>query len=1073
MRIRLNNVDHYQAAPSGFDPQLFGPHGSTQQRNAPLVPVIRVFGSTETGQKLRASIDHALATSYRRNVYDGKAIFVGHISLVKGIPFFGYHVGYRFYLKIYMLNPLNMTRFADLLHSGTIMKQVFQPFESHLQYLLQWMCDFNLYGCTYIECDVVKFRDPVPDYLEMESTKHLWHDRSIAPDLISNAADFPRQSHCSIEVDIRVEDILNRKDIHSRDLHHDFVERFKPLAPEEKLVQSLAGLWRDETKRRKLRMGLTDPSSSPFPPEVLVSMSVDARDTSKGGWIHEEEFRSMIDSLVGQEKPNAGAEKPKFEDFVRLQDGEVGIQTVLESVGDLFSASLQTSFAGSPPPPVDIHTSDGVRDDSDWEKALMHDDNDFPYASDDDEVAKALAATQLRLSKKAESATVQSSPRRSQQASTRPLSWTEQRKNGVQSAQRGTVDTSVSTDVVGKAFVETHLPLSSDEQASKLAQDKLDSSQPRKRRRLSTENANSALHSPNSRRVRFDADEISVSQSSQSRSATDHVEPKPSEAKSSGGSTEISPNKQPQANHEISPPPQIVRLATNFAQSSASAPMNRTLIFSRAAPKYEEFGQSLIDMDIPPVVYQDAFYSDEADVPERPRDYAGREFKLESATLPYLPEFDETGTSPATYGAKPPVIVDPLKEDRECARRQRLCSLRHWEFLDRPPRRVDIQRWLDLEEEARSTTAAAFTATRPKPARVVRNDLSQIDGPTQKNKHGFKFSQKQQNTSVRHETQYMSTMSLEVHVNSRRDLAPDPEQDEVNCIFWCIKLDDDEAEAHGEKEGVHGGILLLSPEGGLAKRISSTVSFEVQEENNELDLINRMIDIVRSYDPDILTGYEVHNGSWGYLIERSRIKYEYNLCDEFSRMKSQSHGRFGKDADRWGFNNTSTIRVTGRHMINIWRAMRSELNLLQYTMENVVFHLLHKRIPHHSFQDLTKWYQSGLPHDLDKVIQYFVNRVQVDLEILDANELIPRTSEQARLIGVDFFSVFSRGSQFKVESFMFRIAKPENFVLVSPSRKQVGHQNALECIPLVMEPQSAFYTSPVLVLDFQSFTQAS
>lgn len=33
---------------------------------------------------------------------------------------------------------------------------------------------------------------------------------------------------------------------------------------------------------------------------------------------------------------------------------------------------------------------------------------------------------------------------------------------------------------------------------------------------------------------------------------------------------------------------------------------------------------------------------------------------------------------------------------------------------------------------------------------------------------------------------------------------------------------------------------------------------------------------------------------------------------------------------------------------------------------------------------------------------------------------------------------------------------------------QVGRQNAAECMPLIMEPQSAFYTSPLLVLDFQS-----
>ncbi len=33
---------------------------------------------------------------------------------------------------------------------------------------------------------------------------------------------------------------------------------------------------------------------------------------------------------------------------------------------------------------------------------------------------------------------------------------------------------------------------------------------------------------------------------------------------------------------------------------------------------------------------------------------------------------------------------------------------------------------------------------------------------------------------------------------------------------------------------------------------------------------------------------------------------------------------------------------------------------------------------------------------------------------------------------------------------------------------QVANQPATECIPLVMEPESRFYTSPVIVLDFQS-----
>ncbi|CAN0412046.1 unnamed protein product, partial [Ectocarpus sp. 8 AP-2014] len=87
---------------------------------------------------------------------------------------------------------------------------------------------------------------------------------------------------------------------------------------------------------------------------------------------------------------------------------------------------------------------------------------------------------------------------------------------------------------------------------------------------------------------------------------------------------------------------------------------------------------------------------------------------------------------------------------------------------------------------------------------------------------------------------------------------------------------------------------------------------------------------------------------------------------------------------------------------------------------------------------------------------------------MDKLDLLGRTSEMARLFGIDFFSVLSRGSQYRVEAVMLRVLKPHNFVAVSPSRQQVAGQAAMESIPLVFEPRSRFYTSPVVVLDFQS-----
>lgn len=58
-RVRLNCIDHYQAVPTRFDPRLRkGVHPSQLSRE-PRVPVIRVFGSTETGQKVCAHIHGA------------------------------------------------------------------------------------------------------------------------------------------------------------------------------------------------------------------------------------------------------------------------------------------------------------------------------------------------------------------------------------------------------------------------------------------------------------------------------------------------------------------------------------------------------------------------------------------------------------------------------------------------------------------------------------------------------------------------------------------------------------------------------------------------------------------------------------------------------------------------------------------------------------------------------------------------------------------------------------------------------------------------------------------------------
>ena len=1093
--------------------------------------------------RLHLSIDYALAVSYRRNMNDGKNKFVARITLTKGIPFYGFHVGYRYYLKIYMLNPMVMTRIADLLRQGVIMKKAFQPYEAHLQYLLQWMVDYNLYGCGYIDCGKVKFRSPVPQLEDMTDSSHLWHDRSVPEAYITPELILPRVSHCSVEVDICVQDILNRRDVKPRHLHQDFIERLNPLAPDEKLVHSMAGLWKDETRRRKSNMVNPSPGSSPFPPEVMVSMSADPRNSQPGGWIHEDEFREKVQSLIKDERIKSDGARINFDNFVKPVPFDTTVRTTLESVEDLHPenlrpalglASTNGAFAG-------IYDVIGDTDKEVDEKRILgfgpNDDDEFPFDDDEDmreielsrrraevvdgenPVGKAAlsdveprpgiennldASTAKRADIEAladvlSTPTVSSPTANSrEQSPSAKASLGDGPSNGLlgrgEKRSRSTIDEVIidtnkrqrvktpstsrpaSLDLVPPSFVrsdsfELKRPKSVGLKGAKSTTANLS-------QRPSSQEHSKAHEAHQSRSLNFpvvkDPHEPTTILRLSQKSASQPSPQKPKHV-SFDPATNISPSSAPSSSKDgisggLKSSPSLKKVLYSMQKCFGGSQAGPSLAFAEVPPSKDSVVSSMLGVGLDPTIYQDAYYSNEIDVPERPREWAGKEFRLESTTIPFLPKFDPSGTSLAMNGKKGGGVLDRTKQEDVYEPSRRSCSLQSWAIAGPPPTSAEVRRWALKEQSQKRAELAKVAADSPgKITRKKKTKLSQIDGPTQKNKHGFKYTQNTKTSNIRHEGQYMSTMSLEVHVNSRGNFVPNPEEDEIQCVFWCLQSEGGNGVIATSAGHLHLGIVVLSEDGTQSAKITPQIPcVEIQEESLELDLINRMVEIVRTHDPDILTGYEVHGSSWGYLIERARLKYDYNLCDEFSRMKSQSHGRFGKEADKWGFNNTSTIRVTGRHMINIWRAMRSELNLLQYTMENVVFHLLHQRIPHYTWADLTDWYVNGKPRDLAKVVNHYISRVQLDLQILEQNELIPRTSEQARLLGVDFFAVFSRGSQFKVESLMFRIAKPENFMLVSPSRKQVGGQNALECLPLVMEPQSAFYNSPLLVLDFQS-----
>jgi DNA polymerase elongation subunit (family B) len=481
---------------------------------------------------------------------------------------------------------------------------------------------------------------------------------------------------------------------------------------------------------------------------------------------------------------------------------------------------------------------------------------------------------------------------------------------------------------------------------------------------------------------------------------------------------------------------------------------------------------------LPQVDYPDPHYDSAADRPARPLVFANRKIVVPCE----LAEAPPPWTAPYVVSGEMRAHIEADLRDRrvrvelfKTKRVRRPPAPTQWRYVVLPPSPQLVALWA-AEEPRRRAKAAAF--------------VSQLERFTATN--DFKFSNRPDKVARKPDGfSHLTTFNLEVHPLTRGELAPDPSRDAVGLVVYCF----DDPNAGLQRRGCLRGDAAL----------------------------DEVVRLVRYCDPDILCGYEVNAASWGYLVARAR-HLGRNLCHELSRSDFKSNGKVG---DRWGYTHTSNVEVPGRHMLNVWRVLRSELSLTSYSLEHVAYHLLHQVVPRFGVGELTEWLTGtaegegagpegedvagagaegedvdgagaegedvdgagaeGVPPTgvatassaapdasgalgplASAVTTYYLKRLDLTAQLMAAQEIILRYSEQSRLIGVDFYSNFYRGLQYKVELLLLRLAKAQNVLLNSPSKDHVHNMRLLECIPLVMEPALGFYKLPLVVVDFQA-----
>nr|XP_032513018.1 DNA polymerase zeta catalytic subunit [Danaus plexippus plexippus] len=1194
--VRIVVCDHYLTRPiPGIDVIYSEFRGSDIKQ----VPVLRVFGPSPGGQKaclhihgvfpyfyipcpeanpqpqflyqIAASLDKALnialkqATSANQHVYK--------ISVVKGLPFYGYHDKEHLFLKIFLYNPGLIKQAVELCCNGAVLGQAFQPHEAHLNFTLQFFIDFNLFGMSYIDVQTVKYR-------KTGSSQH-----SDEPVVSHDNFDLKAESICFYEADCVASHILNRRYVSKGDgienpgleeVWHQEMERRKRLNVSMASKSLSQTRLNDETNTHKkyenmILVKLSNLDDKPleiikkvnelihYPAESLEgSQLLNATDVShhiRESTINENmndtlrkikqdsNCNSFDDTLVNEEIALNSSyslqmsvqytlihfllldsedlelvdmlqdleEKPVDEDSVMGTQVEDNTENEIDSENEEYSQAfndetilmevksnkdngdIAPSWSDSIWEDANIPQLDGTCDDEHVKKVrkrkmrpikvglsrprskrsaepvLINDNSNSVDAAESDEINVSMETIEnisnlhLRRSCKASDNSIDSS--NNEQSVTDLVQKLSTNENV--DSNRSSNDINIQEEfepVAGPSNINNNI-LENNIEADLYSD--LESSL--------DDNAK-GIESFYDKSVFFDLSlENDPPQSQQSESILKSYDETPEKCA-------ILDDKVP-IKHEKS----------EFPISDAKYSDDRILIPKFRPPSKEYVMSTLDKYKIPRTVNPEPYFSNYKDVGEKV-EIGQMILRLQSRLARDQKPFEQILNTTSIEEWRQLFFLQSHEMSQEYSKPEKLrlllasnghCVLQPVKVA---PLRSHVEKWLSNEKNKLKTeeifdnndTEIGMTVDDLENSQALglnelnssaslestNKEQSELNTSLQITMHpdgsflcfGSADSKADINTPTV-ETDFLTIMLLEVHTSTRADLYPDPAIDNIMAVFITV-TNNCPADHYLQKNITE---IFIVDDKKNSKYLNRCVfKYNVNYAENENELLEKLVEMVKKHDPDIMCGYDIESNSWGYVLERSTA-LGLEMVRELSRITEKNRQkRYRQDE------NELEGRVIGRITFNVWRLFRHELALSSYSFENCMYAILNERVPKYSYRKLTEWWNHESRILRWIPVEYYLTKLSGTVRMLDKLDMINRTSELARLFGLQWWEVLSRGSQFRVESLMLRAARPLNLVALSPSVRQRAAMKAPECLPLIFEPESRFYKDPVIVLDFQS-----
>ncbi|CAF0813289.1 unnamed protein product [Rotaria sordida] len=294
-------------------------------------------------------------------------------------------------------------------------------------------------------------------------------------------------------------------------------------------------------------------------------------------------------------------------------------------------------------------------------------------------------------------------------------------------------------------------------------------------------------------------------------------------------------------------------------------------------------------------------------------------------------------------------------------------------------------------------------------------------------------------------------MSYDIECAGRKGIFPEPEHDPVIQIASMVIR-------QGDKEEFIKTVFTL----GTCANIAGVGVMECKTEH---ELLERWADFVREVDPDIITGYNIQNFDFAYLLTRAK-HLNISTFPYLGRLKDvKTTARTTVlQSKQLGRRENKQINLEGRILFDLLLVLLREYKLRSYTLNAVSFHFLQQQkedVQHSIITDL----QNGNAQTRHRLAVYCLKDAYLPLRLLEKLMSLINYMEMARVTGVPMNYLLQRGQQIKVISQILRKCKEKDLLIPALKISETGDDFTGAT---VIEPIRGYYDTPITTLDFSS-----